>query len=163
MSDKKTNKTHLNPAYCIDAGVNSRRYGDGDPIEVAMYIDSNDKLVCRYLDQETANGGSMTPFNIVCNAHGACAIKKIIFDGDETNVLFADGDKVVLHRHSDDANDKVTAVLWALGEKVFGQDVARQIKRAIKYRAADRADLHKEKQDMKNKKEKQVTKDSNLD
>ena len=50
MSDKSknnANKTHLNPAYRIDAGVNSRKYGDGDPIEIATYIDSNDNLVCR--------------------------------------------------------------------------------------------------------------------
>ena len=145
MSDKSNNstsKTHLNPAYRIDAGVNSRRYHNGDPIEIANYIDSNENLVCRFIDQNTFEGGEVTPFNILCNAPGACAVKKIIFDDDETIVLFADGDKVVLHRHSDDANDHVTAVLWALGEKVFGTDVARQIKRAIKYRASNRSDLH---------------------
>ena len=145
MSDKNnTNKTRLNPAYRIDAGVNSRRYGDGDPIEIATYFDSNDNIVCRYIDQETSEGGVMTPFNILCNAIGACAVKKIIFDEvkDETIVLFADGDKVVVRRHSEDAADQITAVLWALGEKVFGTDIARQIKRAIKYRASNRADLH---------------------
>ena len=156
MSDKNknknnANKTHLNPAYRIDAGVNSRRYGDGDPIEIATYIDSNDNLVCKYIDQETFEGGVVTPFNILCNAPGACAVKKIIFDEDkdETIVLFADGDKVVVHRHSEDAADQVAAVLWALGEKVFGTEVARQIKRAIKYRASNRADLHAMKVDKK--------------
>ena len=84
----------------------------------------------------------MTPFNILCNAVGACAVKRIIFDGDETIVLFADGDKVVVKRHPDDKNDPITAVLWALGEKVFGTDLSRQIKRAIKYRSSDREALH---------------------
>lgn len=156
--NKSKNKTHLNKAYRIDAGVNSRRYGDGTPIEIAAFVDSNDALVLRTIDQQTAGGGIVTPFNILCNAVGACAIENIIFDNNETIVLFADGDKVVVHRHQDDQDDRVAAVLWALGEKVFGEDVARQIKRAIKYRGHTRSELHEMKK--KNAKRVVTTKDA---
>lgn len=141
----RKNKTRLNEKYRLNIGVNSRRWSDGCPIEVAAYVDCNDNMVTKLIDQETYGGGNVTPFNILPNCVGACAVKKVIFDGDETTVLFADGDKVVLHRHSDDANDRVTAILWALAEKVFGEDVARQIKRVIKYRSSERSDLHNEK------------------
>lgn len=145
----RKNKTRLNKAYRIDAGVNSRRYGDGAPIEVSAFLDDNDNVVVRYIDQETHGGGNVTPFNILCNCSGACAIKQIIFDEDETIVLFVDGDRVSVHRHSEDSDDRVAAVLWAIAEKVFGEDVSRQIKRAIKYRGVERAKLREIKETKK--------------
>lgn len=136
-TNKKVSKTRLNKAYRNGLTVNSRKGKNGIGIEYVCYLDQNDVEVTRTIDTNTANGGNMTPFNIQCNCDGACAIRKIIEKGDETIVLFADGDRVVLHRHESDQKDSVTAVLWALGQKVFGTGLARQIHSALKYRTVD--------------------------
>ena len=149
---KKTirrNRTRLNSIYRLDIGVNSRRYPNGMPIETACGTDANGKWIWHELDQETEKGGKVTPFNILCTATGACAVRQVIFDNDETTVLFDDGDRVVVKRHSSDVNDSITAVLWAIGEKVFGEDLARQIKRVIKYRGVDRNELRNRKVERK--------------
>ena len=148
--EKSKNRTFLNPAYRIDAGVNSRKFKSGYPIALTeTYDKETGDVYVRYLDQETADGGCITPFNILCRSIGACAIKQVIFDGDDTIVLFADGDKVVIHRSENDRDDQVTAILWALAKKVFGKDVVKQINRVIKYRSATRAQLRKKKEDAK--------------
>ena len=145
---KSRNGTRLNKAFRNGLGINSRRRKCGCPIENCAYLDKNDVEVIKYVDQETSGGGNVTPFNIQCNCDGACAIRKIIFDGDETIVLFADGDRVQLHRFGSDRDDPVTAILWALGQKVFGQELARQINRAIKYRSSTLEQLRMKKQEM---------------
>lgn len=132
---KSRNGTRLNKAFRNGLGINSRKYGCGRPVENSLRIENGCFPVFGYVDQEVKDGGNVTPFNIQCNCDGACAIRKIIVDQDETIVLFQDGDRVQLHRHPSDTNDLVTAVLWALGQKVFGTELARQINRAIKYRA----------------------------
>lgn len=139
MNKIRKPKTSLNKRNRIaeKITVNSRRYENGDPIEYAIYTNNNGDIVEHLLDTKTENGGSVTPFNILCTCVGACAIRDIIFKGETTIVLFADGDKVVLNRHSDDKPDRVTAVLWALGQKLFGVNLARQINNAIKYRGRD--------------------------
>ena len=143
---KNRSTTRLNPAFRNELGINSRTYKCGCPVELSIQGDPKGcGVLVRVLDQDTTNGGKMTPFNIQCLSDGACAISKIIFDGDDTIVLFADGDHVHLHRHGSDANDPVTAVLWALGEKVFGTELARQIHRAIKVRGRTIEQLRDEK------------------
>lgn len=152
---KSRNGTRLNKAFRNGLGINSRRRKCGCPVENCAYLDKDDNEIVKFLDQDTENGGNVTPFNIQCNCDGACAIRKIIFNGDETIVLFSDGDRVQLRRHDKDANDPVTAVLWALGEKVFGTELARQINRALKYRASTIEELRKEKRDAKSESEKE--------
>lgn len=47
-------------------------------------------------------------------------IKKVIFSGPCTIVLWANGDKTVVKRSEGDKNDREVAVLYAIAKKKFG-------------------------------------------
>lgn len=147
---KSRNGTRLNKAFRNGLGINSRRNPEGSPITVAAFYNSDCDLVSvRTLDTSEANGGAVTPFNIQPLYAGACAVRRILFGDGDTIVIFDDGDRVRVVRHADDKDDPTTAVLWALGEKVFGKELPRQISRAIRYRGASVDGLRREKSERK--------------
>lgn len=148
--NKKKNRTHLSKYLRNCYGINSRVSGCGRPIEYKVLFDPDKGIEgISYLPTGTKPEGNVTPFNIGCNCDGACAIKQIIIDGNDTVVLFADGDRVCVTRHVDDREDHVSAVLWALGKKVFGEKLAPQINKALKRHAVTIEELRKEKAERK--------------
>ena len=142
---KTKNGTKLNKFLRQDCGLNSRRFSDGSPIPVAAFQNKYGRLKERTLIDLEKAGFEFTTFNIQPAYVGSTAIRSIILNGNETTVIFADGDRVVLHRHESDADDPVTAVLWALGEKVFGRNLGRQISKALKSRGTTLEALRREK------------------
>lgn len=150
---KRTAKTRLNKDFRAPWTVNSRHGIDGEPLVVSqVYVAKGGegnkqsvRCITKYLDRNTENGGTVTPFNIIPTCEAACGITKIVKDGDTTTVIFVDGDRVVLTLHKGESYDLHTAVLWALGKKVFGEDLSRQIGRAIDKRLVDVKALHEQK------------------
>ena len=142
----KKNRTHISKRLRNNYGINSRVTANGDPIPYKVLCDE-DNLVesIAYLPTKTDPEDNITPFNILCNCDGACAVKQIIMDGSDMVVLFADGDRVTVTRHTDDKDDPVTALLWALGKKVFGEKISVQINKALKRRAVKIEQLRKDK------------------
>lgn len=142
----KKNRTHISKRLRNNYGINSRTTEDGDLIPYKVLC-GEDGLVesITYLPTKTTPDDNVTPFNILCNCDGACAVKQIIVDGNDMVVLFADGDRVTVTRHTDDKSDPVTALLWALGKKVFGEKLAVQINKALKRRAVTVEKLREDK------------------
>lgn len=77
-------------------------------------------------------GEKSIPFNYCLNAVGGCAIKKIIFDGRDTIVLFDSGERTVVTCAETDTYDRMTAVAWGIMKCAFGRNCARQISKAIR-------------------------------
>lgn len=77
-------------------------------------------------------GKDSVPFNYCLNAVGGCAIKKIIFDGRDTIVLFDSGERTVVTCAETDTYDRMTAVAWGIMKCAFGRNCARQISKAIR-------------------------------
>lgn len=59
---------------------------------------------------------ALTPSGFVLRSK----IKKVIFSGPCTIVLWANGDKTVVKRSEGDKNDREVAVLYAIAKKKFG-------------------------------------------
>jgi hypothetical protein len=91
------------------------------------------------------------PFNFLPIAVGAAAVKKVIFKGDQTIVIFDGGERVTVTRSKNDKYDEPTAVAWALLKFCFGKNYNRQIHRIID-KVGIRADkIHSEKKSHKDK------------
>lgn len=137
----------------INVGTRNPAIKDSNPIYSSIsypYVDdkcTNHGSCCGIVDDENPTswskreslpercheiGKNSIPFNYCLNAVGGCAIKKIIFDGRDTIVLFDSGERTVVTCAETDTYDRMTAVAWGIMKCAFGRNCARQISKAIR-------------------------------
>lgn len=121
--------------------VNSRKSGvNGQAMPTVASLNSDYSVkVHKRISAESV------PMNFLPVAVGACAVRKVIFRGNETIVLFDGGEKVSVVCSEGDKYDKATAVAWALLKFSFGKNFNRQIHKIIETVGIDADALHSEK------------------
>lgn len=82
------------------------------------------------------------PMNFLPVAVGAAAVRKVVFKGDETIVIFDGGEKVSVVRSGTDRYDETTAVAWAILKFSFGKNFNRQIHKIIEKVGVHADELH---------------------
>ena len=113
----------------INVGTRIPAIKESTPIYSSItYLDDQ----CTDPDTVRKIGDKSIPFNYCLNAVGGCAIKKIIFDGRDTIVLFDSGERTVVTCAETDTYDRMTAVAWGIMKCAFGRNCARQISKAIR-------------------------------
>lgn len=86
------------------------------PIGTTTFNFQKETNKMKYNDIPSSIALALTPSGFVLRSK----IKKVIFSGPCTIVLWANGDKTVVKRAEGDKNDREVAVLYAIAKKKFG-------------------------------------------
>jgi hypothetical protein len=130
MAKTKTNgrtKDSFRKEARFPYSVNSRKSfmsGLGMPTVATLVGDDGFRVVKRISPDSV-------PMNFLPVAVGAAAVRKVVFKGDETIVIFDGGEKVSVVRSENDKYDEATAVAWAILKFSFGKNFNRQIHKII--------------------------------